>query len=96
MIRHIVLFRLSDRSAQSIRQAADVLRGLAGKVPQLLSLEVGVDVLRAERSYDIALTATFDSLEDLQAYQVHPEHQVVAKYMNRVRESVAAADYEVG
>jgi len=95
MIRHIVLFRLSDRSTQNIRQAADVLRGLAGKVPQLRGLEVGVDVVRSERSYDIALTATFDSLGDLQEYQVHPAHQEVVKYMNRVRESAVAADYEV-
>ena len=95
MITHIVLCRLADRSPESVRRAAEVLRGLAGKVPQLRTLEVGVDVLRTERSYDIALTATFDSLEDLQAHQAHPAHQEVVKYMNRVRDAAVAADYEL-
>jgi len=94
MIRHIVLFRLVDRSPESVRRAAEVLRGLAGKVPSLRSLEVGNDVLRSERSWDIALTAGFDSLEDLEAYRVHPDHQAVVKYMNSVRESAASVDYE--
>jgi hypothetical protein len=55
---------------------------------------VGVDVLRAERSYDLALLAKFDSLADLQAYQDHPAHLEVVKYMTTVRESTITVDYE--
>jgi Stress responsive A/B Barrel Domain len=93
LIRHIVVFRLIDRTPESVGKAADVLRGLIGKVPTLRALEVGVDVLRSERSWDIALTALFDSLDDLEAYRVHPEHQKVVRYMESVRDAVASADY---
>ena len=94
MITHIVMFRLVDRTPESVGRAADVLRGLAGKIPELRSLEVGVDVLRSDRSWDIALIAWFGSLADLEAYRVHPDHQAVLRYMNSVRESVASVDFE--
>ncbi len=91
---HIVLFKLRDRSPGSIARAAQVLRGLEGKVPVIRDIEVGVDALRSERSYDIALTVRFDSLRDLETYQSHPEHVKVAEYIASVRESVAVVDYE--
>jgi len=94
MVTHIVFFKLMDRSAENIEKARKVLASLAGKVPQLRHLEVGADVLRTDRSFDLALVARFDSLADLQAYQAHPVHQEVVKYMTGVRESALAVDYE--
>ncbi|GBF72890.1 stress responsive protein [Paenibacillus sp. 598K] len=94
MITHIVLFKLKDRSPESVQATADVLRAMEGQIEQLRKLEVGVDVLHTERSYDIALTTVFDSLDDLQAYQVHPVHQKVIEHMSQVRESAASVDYE--
>jgi len=94
VITHIVLFKLHDRSPESIGKARAVLASLDGKIPQLRHLEVGVDVLHTDRSYDLALVAKFDSLEDLNAYQIHHEHQQVVKYMLSVRQSAVAVDYE--
>ena len=69
---------------------------LSTALQMLRHLEVGVDVIRSERSADIALYTKFDSLEDLQAYQVHPYHaNEVAAYMRSVCSSVTAADYQV-
>jgi len=67
MITHVVLFKLKDRSVQSVEKAKDVLLGLKSKIPFLRYIEVGTDVLHSERSYDIALITKFDSIEDLQA-----------------------------
>ncbi|MGB8217452.1 MAG: Dabb family protein [Candidatus Methanoperedens sp.] len=94
MIMHIVFFKLKDRKQPSVEKAKEVLLGLKGRIPQLRHLEVGTDVLHSERSYDIALVTKFDSLEDLEAYQKHPVHVEVAKYMTSVRESAVAVDYE--
>jgi len=94
VITHIVLFKLLDRSPESIEKARAVLASLDGKIPQLRHLEVGADVLRTDRSYDLALVAKFDTLEDLNAYQIHPLHQQVVKYMLSVRQSAVAVDYE--
>lgn len=94
MITHIVFFKLKDRSAESVERTAQVLRDMEGKIEQLRHLEVGVDVLHTERSYDIALVTKFDSLADLDAYQVHPVHKKVIEHMSQVRESSVAVDYE--
>jgi hypothetical protein len=94
MITHIVFFKLKDRSPSNIQKARNVLISMKGKIPQLHFLEAGIDVLRSERSYDIALVTKFDSLEELEAYQKHPVHVEVAKYMISVRESSITVDYE--
>lgn len=95
MITHIVLFKLAEPTAENIAATQNKLLGMDGKIELLRYLEVGVDVIRSERSYDIALTTRFDSLEDLQAYQVHPHHAgEVVPHMKSVCSSIVAVDYE--
>ncbi len=94
MIIHVVLFKLKDRSPEAVEKVAEALRGLEGAVPVIRSLEVGVDVLRSARSFDVSLTVRFDSLADLEEYQNHPEHVKVAGYIATVREAAAVVDYE--
>lgn len=94
MITHIVLFKLKDRSPESVARTATVLRDMEGKIDVLRHLEVGTDVLHSERSYDIALYTKFDSMEDLNAYQVHPVHKLVIEHMLSVREASVSVDYE--
>jgi hypothetical protein len=90
----VVLFRLKDRSRKNIEKTREVLASLKDKIDFIRSLEVGVDVIRSERSYDIALVSKFDSLADLDAYRVHPEHVNVVDYIAQVKESSIAVDYE--
>lgn len=94
MITHIVLFKMKDRN--NIEKAKAVLLGMKGKISQLRHLEAGVDVLHSERSYDLALVTKFDSMQDMLAYQAHPVHVDVSKYMTSVRESSITVDYESG
>lgn len=95
MITHIVLFKLKEATPELVEAAKSRLLSMQGKVELLRHLEVGVDLIHSERSADIALVTRFDSLEDLQAYQVHPYHaNEVAAYMRSISSSVTAADYE--
>lgn len=94
MITHIVLFKLKDRSPENIASTVAVLRNMEGKIDELRHIEVGVDVIHSERSYDIGLVTKFDSMDDLQAYQVHPVHKVVIEHMTSVREASVSVDYE--
>ena len=95
MITHIVLFKLANPSPSRVAEAASMLRSMEGKVPMLRHLEVGADVVRSERSYDLALLSRFDTIEDLHAYQVDPYHAgQVVPYMKSVCASVVAVDYE--
>lgn len=94
MLTHIVLFKLIDRSPENVEKARGVLMSMEGKIPLLRHLEVGVDVLHSERSYDLALVTKFDSLDNMQSYQVHPVHVEISNYMKSVRESSITLDYE--
>jgi hypothetical protein len=92
MITHIVFFKLKD--TRNAKKASEVLLGLKGKILQLRHLEVGIDILHSDRSYDLALVTKFDSLEDMKAYQTHPVHEEVSNYMASVRESSVTVDYQ--
>jgi hypothetical protein len=87
------MFKLKDRSAESIERTAQVLRYMEGKIDVLKHLEVGVDVLHSERSYDIALVTKFESMEALEVYQVHPVHKKVIEHMSQVRDASVSVDY---
>lgn len=94
MITHIVCFKLKERTPENMAEAVSVLEGLAETVPHVRSLEAGSDVVGGGSSFDIALTVTFDNLEDLDAYRVHPEHQKVVEYIKEVTTERVAVDYE--
>ena len=92
MFTHIVFFKLKD--TEKVTEARDILLSMEGKIPQLKGLEVGVDELHTERSYDLALITRFDSLEDMNTYQVHEYHvNEVLKYLKPMIESSKAVDY---
>jgi hypothetical protein len=78
MLRHVVFFKFKQGVAEE--EIVDLEKSLAGLppvIPEIISYEFGRDVVRSERSYDLALVSTFKDLESLQRYQKHPDHQVV-------------------
>lgn len=94
MFTHIVFFKLAEPTPANIAATRDKLLSMAGKIAELRHLEVGVDVIRSERSYDIALVTKFDSLEDFQTYQVHPYHAgEVVSHIKSVCSASATVDY---
>lgn len=70
------------------------LEALMGVVPQLLSCEVGINVV--DGNYDACLISTFASLEDLEAYKKHPAHVEISSYCKKIRESRVACDFVIG
>ncbi len=95
MITHLVFFKLSDPTPENMAATRAKLLSMEGQIPLLRHLEAGIDVIRSERSYDVALITRFDSMDDLQAYQVHPYHAgEVIPFMKSVCSSIVAVDYE--
>ena len=95
MITHIVFFKLIEPTSGNIAATRGKLMDMSGKIPSIRSIEIGVDIVRSERSYDLALVTRFDSINDLQAYQVHPVHaDEVVPHVKSVCSSIVAVDYE--
>lgn len=96
MIKHIVCFKLKDNSIENCEKAKEVLLSMQGNVPQLRGIEVGVDFLHSERSYDVILQVILDDAKALEDYQNDPYHcSVVKPHMHAVRKSSVAVDYEI-
>lgn len=100
MIKHIVFFGLADHAegkskAENALYIKAELEKLQETIPEILSIEVGINLPEAPQgNFDIALYSIFNSMADLDAYQVHPDHKKIAAYIGKVKVSRAAVDYE--
>jgi len=96
MITHVVLAKLKDQSPQSIESMCALIGSMNGKIPSLRHLEVGRDVTRSQRSYDLALIAEFDDLTGLDAYLTHPIHIPISDKLKELAANIVVVDYESG
>lgn len=95
MIKHIVTFKLRGNAAER-RQASesfrDALLALPAKIDCLRAMEVGINENPVE-DWDVVLTATVDTLADVETYAKHPAHVAAAAIIAPLREARACVDY---
>jgi len=95
MIVHIVMFKFKEENQEvNIAKASQMLSELMGNVPSLKSMEVGSNFADEGRAMDLVITTTFDSVEELQAYAIHPEHLKVVEFIKATTEYSKVVDYE--
>jgi hypothetical protein len=94
MVKHIVMFKLTEKNQENLDQAMTALNSLRGNIETLKFLELGIDFLGSERSYDIVLTAFFDDREGLKTYAGHKNHLPVVDKMRSLCSSSIVVDYE--
>jgi hypothetical protein len=91
MYTHIVFFHLVDPAeAQTV---AEKLRGMAGRIPTLREIEVGVDDAPSPRSAHVSLITRFDDPAGLEAYAVHPVHLALLDWIRPRLERATKVDY---
>ena len=95
MIKHIVMFKLSEKTPENMEYAIKSLKSLEGNIETLKAIDIGSDFLESERSYDIVLTAQFDNQEDLKIYAQHENHLPVVKIMRSLCTSSVVVDYKI-
>lgn len=95
MIKHIVMWRITEPRQENALKIKEALEGLNGRIPGLLRLEVGIDFSREGESADVVLYSEFESRQALDAYQAHPAHAEVAPLVKALRTERRVADYEV-
>ncbi len=99
MVRHVILWKLKESLSEEEKRkvSADMktnLEDLVGKVPGLISLEVGITPL-ASSNADVMLDSVLESEEALKGYAVHPDHVHVADtYVRPYTEIRMCLDYE--
>lgn len=91
MVKHIVLWRLKNKA--DVAHAKRELESMRGKIPGLLSLEVGLNF--AEGSpVDLGLYSEFIDRAALEAYADHPVHAPVKKFVGSLVAERWVLDYE--
>jgi len=95
MIKHIVMFKLKEKTQENLDQAINALKSLAGAVETLKFTEVGVDFNNSDRAYDLVLTTHFDDKDGLAVYATHPKHLPVLETMKSLCSSTIVVDYEI-
>jgi hypothetical protein len=99
MMKHIVLFKLKDSAegaskAENAKRMKAEIEALPGKVPGVLRLEVGINLIDYIGAFNVALYSEFASKQDLENYMQHPEHRKVVEFISKVCEQRAVVDYE--
>ncbi len=99
MVKHVVLFRFRDdvspETQMQVRERfkADIM-ALPEKLGFIRSLEVGFNINSSE-TWDICLSGTFDSLDDVRAYSTYPDHQAAAAALKPYLAGRSCVDYEI-
>ena len=94
MLIHIVSFKYKADVAEAARaDHRSRLKGLA-RLPGVVDLKVGADVVRSARSYDTGLVVTFPDRAALDAYQTNPQHVPVAQFGASLSEHIVAVDFD--
>ncbi|HAJ28490.1 MAG TPA: stress responsive alpha-beta barrel domain-containing protein [Syntrophus sp. (in: bacteria)] len=95
MLKHIVFMKFKkDVDAAQVEGLIKTLGTLPGKIDEIKTFEFGPDILKSERSYDFALSASFTDLDSLKSYQVHPDHIPVLQKVRGMCETILVVDFE--
>jgi len=99
MVQHIVAWNYADgfsdaenrANAQMVKRE---LEALAKVINGVVELTVHIGLL-SSGNRDIVLYSLFESVESLEAYQIHPEHQRVSAFVRTVTKDRVCVDYLV-
>lgn len=93
MVKHVLFVKLKDKN--DAVKVKVLFESMKEKIDLIESLQVGIDYLNSERSYDVVLEMCVADREALEAYQKHPYHvNEVKPFIHAVRSGSATVDYE--
>ena len=99
MVNHYVFWNLNEtmtaeEKVEAGQKIKEKLEAVGKLVPGVVSLEVRINELDSSNR-DVALLSSFESVEALGAYQVHPEHVNASSYIKTVTCNRTCFDFEV-
>jgi hypothetical protein len=94
MLQHYVFIRYEKGvSDEHIAEFCKRMLALRTSIPEIQYLEIGRDILRDARSWDLILIMRFPSVAALRSYQQHPEHRNVMAFNQPFVADVASVDF---
>ena len=94
MLIHIVCWKYNPETDDATRDEHRAkLRSLPLMIENIMSFDVGADILHLERSFDTGLVVHFPDRAALDHYTDHPEHKRVAAMGKEIAERVVSVDF---
>jgi hypothetical protein len=94
MLRHCVFIRYAPGTRDGhVAEFCRRMQALPEPIPAIRSLQIGRDILREARSWDLILIMDFDSVETLRRYQQHPLHVQLMQFNQPHVAEVGAVDF---
>jgi len=94
MVVHIVMLDFKEENREgNLKKVKLALESLPQKIEPLLSMEVGLDFMQSERSFDLVLTTMFETKEGLSKYATHPAHLEVVSVIKEITNGAKVVDY---
>jgi len=94
MLTHIVCWKYKEETTEQQRaEHIARLRELPDLIPNIVSFNVGSDILHLDRSFDTGLVSVYPDREALDVYTDHPAHQEVAALGKQIAEKVVSVDF---
>lgn len=98
MVKHVVMWKIKategNTKEQNIQKVKEILEAMPPKISEIHSLQVGINFNSKPIAYDLVLITEHKDKEALGNYQVHAEHQKVADFITKVKESGVVVDFE--
>jgi len=99
MIKHIVLWTLANTpntsKEQNAKDTKDKLEALKESIPEIIDIEVGINVIGEGSTADMCLYSVFQDEAALKRYQAHPDHQKVLPFISSVTSNRHVIDYTI-
>lgn len=95
MLKHVVCWKFKEENKEAnMEKVQKLLMALPAKIPQICRLDIGCNVNTSDAAhFDMALVTEFKNQEDLNTYQVHPDHQAVSQFVSSIRTERTVVDY---
>jgi hypothetical protein len=99
MFTHIVMWKLKDSAGgrsrdENARLIKERFEEIENMIDGLRRLVVGIDVLRTDASFDVALYTEFENRAAYEAYNAQPAHKALAGSIAELRLERRVIDYE--
>lgn len=72
-----------------------IFGNLTGKIKGAKSYEVAMNINTSSLAYDVVINSSFGTIDDLDAYKVHPDHQYAIEKASAISKTKVLVDYKV-
>ena len=94
MIRHVIMWKFKEDAKEDMHRFLDGLQALNGVIPEILRMEVGINV-KEGNNYDACLIADFADWDALERYKKDPRHVAVSTLCKSNRTDRGAVDFVI-